>query len=46
MLLRTIVQYEAGMFESAKWQQQLESVRTWPCAAYYTLLVYVYAFLV
>jgi hypothetical protein len=39
------VQYGAGLFESAEWQQQLESVRTWPCEAYCALLVYVCAFL-
>ena len=43
---RTIVQYGAGFFESAKWQQQFERVRTWPYEAYCTLLVYVCTFLV
>ena len=42
---RTTVQYEAGLFESAKWQHQHECVRTRP-AVYCALLVYVYAFLV
>ena len=39
---RTTVQYEVGLFESAKWHQQLGSGHTCPCAAYCTLLVPVY----
>ena len=39
---RTTVQYEVGLFESAKWHQRLGSGHTCPCAAYCALLVHVY----